>query len=921
MAFSPQHPYASFLHKVAKPSRYVGGEYNSVVKPEARIRMCLAFPDVYDIGMSHLGSKILYKQVNDQPDLAMERIYAPWPDMESELRTRGLPLLSLETALPLSEFDVVGFSLQYEMTYTNVLTILDLGGVPLRANERNDGDPLVIGGGPTTTHPEPIAPFFDAFLIGEGEQALIEMLNLIAEHREANQPRRDTLVALAGLGCVYVPELYDLTIDDKGGFQVVGAPLFDGVPKIIQRTFVPEIDVFPFPTNSPEPVAEAIFDRTSIEISRGCTEGCRFCQASWIYRPLRERHPEQIAKAINGSLAATGCDEVSLTSLSTADYSCISPLVKRLMEELRKRKTSLSMSSLRAYGIDEALLDELASVRATGLTFAPEAGTQRLRDVINKNITTDDILSTCQRVFSRGWSRVKLYFMIGLPTETDDDVEQIAEVSRRVLEIGRQNRRNASVNVSVSCFVPKPHTPFQWCAMETPENLERKQRRLWQLCRKYGLVFRKHDVVMSFLEGILARADRRAADLVELAWRNGARFDGWDEWLNWPSWQTALDQWEQTQKVDRRDFVSAIPLEASLPWRHIDVGLAQGFLAKEYEKALKARPSPPCGKPVGAKAHHKSLEAHEADKQKLVCYQCGLDCDMDKIRARRAQFLTALGATTEPSAKGSTDHEQAHARFARGKAPHDFDAGEDISCRIRFTKLGQLSLQGQLDIVRIFPRIFRRAEIELVYSEGFHPRPLISYGPALALGVPSLAEYAEVRLVRAVDPETLMQRLNAVTPPGLRMTQIGVVEERMAKLSQALLVQDLLVTVSQSWLEQHGGAERPQDVLQRCCRGALSQEVIEIERLHKRKRKVIDLRPALVDVQVVSAGQWPDELEIDARWGVMVRTKVWRERGPIPRPSELSRVVLGDDISPTRMARIAVGRFNGQDELLSPFAM
>ena len=294
---------------------------------------------------------------------------------------------------------------------------------------------------------------------------------------------------------------------------------------------------------------------------------------------------------------------------------------------------------------------------------------------------------------------------------------------------------------------------------------------------------------------------------------------------------------------------------------------------------------------------------------------------MDKIRDRRAQFLMALGATTEKRQKGPLDRERAHARFARGKAPHEFDAGEDVSYRICFTKLGQISLQGQLDIVRIFPRIFRRAEIELVYSEGFHPRPLISYGPALALGVPSLAEYAEVRLVRALDEDVLMRRLNAVSPPGLRITQIGVVEKGMAKLSQALLFQDLLVTVSQTWLEQHGGAEQPHQALQRCCRVALAQDVIEIERHHKKKRKMIDLRPALVDVQVVSAGQWPDELEIDARWGVMVRTKVWRERGPIPRPSELSWVVLGDNISPSRMARVAVGRFNGQPQLLSPFAM
>jgi radical SAM superfamily enzyme YgiQ (UPF0313 family) len=394
-----QHPYASFLHRVAKPARYTGGETNEIIKDPAsvRVRMALAFPDVYDIGMSHLGTKILYSLLNRHSDIAAERVFCPWVDLEQELRDRGLPLVSLETASPLSAFDVVGFSLQYELTYTNLLTMLDLAGIPLRGSDRDERHPLVIAGGPVATQSEPVAPFIDAFLIGDAEQKLPEMLLRVAALRDEGATRRRTLVEIAKLGGFYCPALYQTVVDERTGFVVVGNP---------------------FPDDAPVAAAEAIFDRTAVEIARGCTEGCRFCQAGMIYRPVRERDPEQIVNTIVSAVKKGGHDEVGLTTLSTADYSCISPLIKQVMANLRPEKVSLSVASLRAYGLDEDLLDEIRSVRATGLTFAPEAGTQRLRDVINKNISEEDLERTAHRVFSRGWRRMKLYFMIGLPTET-----------------------------------------------------------------------------------------------------------------------------------------------------------------------------------------------------------------------------------------------------------------------------------------------------------------------------------------------------------------------------------------------------------------------------------------------------------------------------------------------------------------------
>ncbi len=785
------HPYAALLEHVEKPARYLGGEVFSVVKdwsdPDLACRFVLGFPDLYDIGMSHLGTKILYKVVNQAADLLMERCFCPWFDLEAGLRTAGLPLISLETRRPLCDFQVVGFSLQYEMTFTNVLTMLELGGIALRSADRPEDAPLVIAGGPTATHPEAIAPFIDAFVIGDGEEALPRVLRLVGRLRREGRPRRAILVELARSGGVYVPALYSTRICARSGLEVVDQPLEPGVPARVTRNFVPDLDAYPFPDDSPVAVTEAIFDRMSVEIARGCTEGCRFCQAGMIYRPVRERRPQDVIDTVTRAVAKGGYEEASLTSLSTADYSAISPLIRGVMERLRPEKVGLGISSLRAYGLSEELLDEIASVKATGLTFAPEAGTQRLRDVINKNISDEDIEATCKRVFARGWSKMKLYFILGLPTETDEDLNGIAAMGARAMRLGRVHHRTVTVTVSVSSHVPKPHTPFQWCAMDSLPEIERKQERLRLASRRYGFRFRRHDLRMSHLEAIVGRGDRRVADLIEDAWQRGARFDSWDDRLDWESWQLALEAWESRTGLERRLFTDTLPVDAALPWDHIDVGLKEGFLAGEYRRALQDRLSPPCGKPAGLQVHHTNLQEAREDTRKLVCWHCGVACDLGRMREERLEHLEGLGALEPVLRTGPNERDLALQRLAAGRAPHEQQQGErPWRLRLRFTRLAEGRLLSQLDLVRLLPQVLRRAGLRAWFSQGFSPHPVVSFAPAITMGAGSLGDYCEASLAREPDPAGLLESLRAASPAGWKPVALRLLDPDEPVLSRCL---------------------------------------------------------------------------------------------------------------------------------------
>jgi radical SAM family uncharacterized protein len=574
------------LARVSKPARYTGGEWNSIVKDWDRtsVRFALAYPDVYDIGMSNTGIAILYDLLNREPDLVAERVYAPWPDMEAVMRSEGVPLWSLETRHPLRDFDAIGFSLSYEMTYSNVLNMIDLAGIPVIAADRGDLDPLIIAGGSGALEPEPMAPFIDAFALGEGEDLILDLADCLRRWKAAGGgPRGALLERLARIDGVYVPSLYSVSYNDDGTVRTI-SPKSPDIPARIRRRvsqFLPPVITKPI-----VPYLQTVHDRAAIEIQRGCTQGCRFCQAGMIYRPVRERSKEEVLEATRELLANTGYDELSLMSLSTTDHVEIAEMVEMLMDEFGDRGLRISLPSTRVDTFSVRVAEAVARGRKHNITLAPEAGSQRLRDVINKLVTEDDLLGACENAFKNGWTGVKMYFMVGLPTETDADVQGIVDVAAKVKAIGRTYMGGrARVRVSTSNFIPKPHTPFQWCAQATAAELEPRHHLLRIGCKRAGVEFTWNDPKESMLEAVLSRGDRRLGDVIHRAWQLGARFDAWGEYHDWRLWEQALAEsdlsadWYATRARD---------LWETVPWEHIDAGVTEAYLRREWHNTLNS---------------------------------------------------------------------------------------------------------------------------------------------------------------------------------------------------------------------------------------------------------------------------------------------------------------------------------------------
>ena len=891
------HPYAPFIDRVHKPAQYLGGEQGMAHKDwdAASCRICLAFPDLYEIGMSHLGYKILYDIVNRRAELLAERAYAVWGDMEQELRSHGQALCTLESARPLCDFDIVGFSLQYELTYTNILQMLDLGGVPLRADERTDEDPLVVAGGPTATHAEPMAPFIDAFLIGDGEAKLPELMHAWAEMKGEGLPRAERLLRIAKLGGFYVPSLYKSVPTEETKIHVV-EPEHPEAPYPVRRSIVEDLNDYPFPVDGPIANCQTVFDRASIEVARGCTEGCRFCQAGMIYRPVRERKPKAIIDAMVRSVAEAGYDEASLTSLSTADYSAIAPLVHESIEALAPYQVSLSVSSLRAYGLSENVLDDMKRQRAGGLTFAPEAGSQRMRDVVNKNVTDAQLMETAERVFSRGWNKMKLYFMIGLPSEEDEDVRDIVRTGARALDVARrvQHNKRARVTVSVSTHVPKPHTPFQWCAMDSHEEILRKQSVLRYEAASTRVQLKTHKSDGSWLEGMLARGDRRLADVIQGAYRRGARFDSWDEILDLEAWTTSLDE----AGIDPSWFLGTIPVSAKLAWSHIDVGLEQGFLAREYRKALRNRLSPPCGKTVGSFVHHSNVQDAEAEKRRLVCYDCGIACDLTQMKDERIQYLKSMNALEPVQAPAPSD--EAEEDTVDRRPFHGVDQGPVMRIRLGYRKLGRTAYTSHLDLVRAFPRMLRRVGLPLYYSEGFRPLPRLTFGPALPVGTASLCEHVDVRLRADEDPDLdqLCERLNEAAIDGIEFFEHRVLGPHDAALNRVIEETEYVVALSKQELASLGIGDEA------ILKAMLSKRPAElyIDREIKGLKKRVDVAAALVDIRV---GEGGDALRQAGFEGALLPITITLRLGgkTTPRPGEALEALTGIDALAPRVVR------------------
>lgn len=803
---------------VIKPGRYTGGELGQIVKsPEGRLSVALGYPDMYEIGMSYLGLPILYNIINDDDRFLCERFFAPDRDAEKILRDEKIPMFSLESYRPLGEFDIVGFTLSYEMVYTNMLNILDLAGIPLRTGDRTDKSPLIIAGGPVVNNPGPTSDFIDLFYLGDAEENIIKILEVVKDSKELS--RTEKLKRLVQeVPSVYVPEFYD-----PETFQ----PLFDFAPELVKSTRLKNLRTEYYPKNNLIPYIETIHDRLSVEIMRGCPRACRFCQATSIYRPVRKRPKEEIMAQVHDQLSKTGYDEVSLLSLSSSDYPDIVPLMTQLAGQLHKKQVALSLPSLRPGTFTQALADAIKMCRKTGLTFAPEAGTERLRAIIRKDITDKQLFDTIELVFKNGWNLVKLYFMIGLPTETDEDIEGIVDMIRRVNLIGKNASGKKIVNITISPFSPKSHTPFQWDAQPSPAYIKEKGEYIRRSVNSPFVNIKLRDPNLSFLEGVLGRGGREMGAVVETAFKSGARFDGWGEQFDFELWKDAFDK----NGLDPYLYLKGRAFSENLPWSQIVLHVSTDQLAKERNRT--------------------STTLRETD--------------------------TGPKKPVEPVPVSNID-----GGFGRSRKKSSGRVGlapVTGNVRIRWGRKNLARFLSHRDNMRVFERAFRRAEIPVAYTQGFHPHMKISFSPPLSIGYISETEYLDLTLERSFQPD-MAERLKNELPDDFFIVSTGMILNTKISLSGKLNRVEYQITME------------PDDNMQSKIDRFMAQEKVEISRISKGTEKIIDIRPAIYRLEY-------DVINLDNKKSGIIDMELGIGTGGYARPSEVikaAKIVEKDNI-------------------------
>jgi radical SAM family uncharacterized protein/radical SAM-linked protein len=728
--------HTRILSNVSKPGRYLGNEHNIIKKDwqDLQATIALAFPDVYDTAMPYNGFQILYHLLNRETDIAAERVYAPWPDMEDLMRKHALPMYSLESKHHLRDFDIIGFSLPYDLLYTNILTMLDLADIPFWSKDRSDEDPFIIAGGTNAYNPEPVADFFDLVFIGDAEEQIVELVRRIGTGRKAGKTRRQILEDVASMPeGVYVPEFYEYQHDEDGRLTAI-AKTYSGAPDRVKSAKIPVLEASNYPIKPVVPIVETAQDRFAVEVMRGCTQGCRFCHAGMVYRPVRERKPDEIIESAKATLDATGQKNLSLLSLSTSDYTGLGEVVDGMRPYLKENRVGVSFPSMRLDTFTKDIAAIASEERKSGLTFAPEAGTWRMRRVINKLISDDDLRSSVQIALDGGWKTLKFYFMLGLPTETKADLQGIVDLINEVREMARPFGR-IKINVTLSTFIPKPETPFQWEAQDSKEVIREKIDFLMDQLKMKNVRASYRDPKYSEIEGVLSRGDRPVAKAIHEAWRAGARFDSWGDYFSYDRWMTAFEK----AGIDYQHYLKAIDDQAVLPWDVVDNGILKKFLRREKRKAYQ--------------------EATVIDCRD-GCLACGV-CDFDTLYMQIVKDGTSSDSKEKPKPFVAKEREP---------DPELINTTPVVTARLRFAKQGMASYLGHLDVQNSFIRAISLASLPVIYSQGFNRRPKISTGPALPLGYTSEAEYLDILLFREVP--SIVEDLNDRLPDGIKVHEV-----------------------------------------------------------------------------------------------------------------------------------------------------